>query len=270
MLVFFRCIPQLSQIAGHSSSFVRHETLSVYEKLPLGMRLYSAAVATHGVIFAFVYRQYVSLHVFLLRLSCLLVSFGLAVLWLLLLQLCGGVFVWAVVAFAIIASWASTYQAWQYYAYLPEGAEESSSYLFGLALLLTLLSIGLVFLAIYFRRHIKLAIGLVKEASAYFYRLPGVIVVPFVQMVLLLLIIGWALIFSAGNNAQHSQTEVVNGNSTMAFVHQSSYVPYVSGFNVFMFFWAWNFVVAIAQCVVAMAVHMKYFEKTDAEVTWPV
>uniref|UniRef100_A0A7S2Y2B5 Choline transporter-like protein n=1 Tax=Fibrocapsa japonica TaxID=94617 RepID=A0A7S2Y2B5_9STRA len=132
-----------------------------------------------------------------------------------------------------------------------------------------LIAIGVLFFLfiLCMRKRIKLAVGIVKEASKAISAMKIIVLFPVIQSLgVLCFLIPWVIyVVYLASSGEIVTIEMPNGAQVKQFQYTDN-MRYAALFLLFSWFWTSQFVVALGQLVVAMAVSMWYFTKEKGSI----
>eukprot|EP00640_Fibrocapsa_japonica_P000767 CAMPEP_0113938732 /NCGR_PEP_ID=MMETSP1339-20121228/5151_1 /TAXON_ID=94617 /ORGANISM="Fibrocapsa japonica" /LENGTH=593 /DNA_ID=CAMNT_0000941985 /DNA_START=62 /DNA_END=1843 /DNA_ORIENTATION=+ /assembly_acc=CAM_ASM_000762 len=201
----------------------------------------------------------------------LLVSMGIGFVYLVLLRFPGMLFLltWGM-AFLVAAMWfigaivcITEAQKWE------SDEEHSDMEALGLKIFgYVLIALGIIWIVflICLRKRIQLAISIIKEASKSIMDMPLIVLFPVIQVIgTICFLIPWIIYVLYLASSGEVYTYTYNGISMKGFSYDDN-IRYAFLYLLFCWFWTSQFIVAVGQMVVAMAVSMWYFTRDKSEV----
>lgn len=205
------------------------------------------------------------------------VSVGLSFAWLLIMHIFAFLLVWLSILLVLVSLLGGTAYLWYQYYLIKSGEAVLggeliifekyglNAYVYNQTTFLVFAIIVSVFFVIMFllmvtlRTRINLAIALIKVACRALRKMPSVFLMPYIKAILLLIATAWCiytslLLSTAGNVTTFS----INGIPQATFT-SNNLITYLTIYVVFGYYWAWNFIVAMLDTVVAGSVASWYW-----------
>jgi len=196
-------------------------------------------------------------------------TFSLCILYLLLLQIPGVLVLMVCGSFTLVFALFVALGAGMYYQSMQwensTTTQRSDNEILALQVFAIIMWVAaLVFLAVicFIRNRIKLAIGIIKESADCLTDMPLLICFPLFKIIgFLLFIIPWAVyLFYTASLGSFSTSTTSNGLTVKNYSYDND-VEVRGWFLLFCFFWTTQFIIAIGQIIVAMAVCTWYFSR---------
>jgi hypothetical protein len=226
---------------------------------------------------------------------CAGIAVGISFVWLFLIQLFAAPVVWLTVILTILSSWGGAAYFWFNWnatrlnkeTILPSSSFETvntalqnEQTLLAIAIIGTVVAVGLTFLLIFARSRISLAISIIQEASRAVRAMPMIVVFPLLKYILLVGLVVWclyifAMLSTSGSTIAKSVSDAGNNSTSLALLNSKlngtaikpfSFSPdttlhWLELYYVFGFFWSWQMIIAVGQCTVAGSIACWYWTR---------